>query len=125
MADNTIVRSPGLSLDASSVLIPMKSFPLQGYSFFCLQLIIAAPSADLNGEFQLMVSNNDGTNWSPVPDNGGFTYKVTAAGNTVLSYFIFAGPAGGVTSAQQLGLKWTRVAGTGTLSRVIWAGNTN
>lgn len=107
-------------MDASSSLINLgKNVNVSDYRTLAIQLLLTDLVVATDGTFQLMVSN-DGTNFTPVPDRGGITYKAVVSGNGTTSFFIFVDES--VAGAEFIGLKYTRVGGTGKLAYVYISG---
>ena len=98
---------------AGAILPAALKLSMSGLSGFCLQLIFSDLSSDVDGTFQLLASNDDGTTWSPV------SQEVHVSGNSQTSYITFAGPGTGIAAAQLINLKYTKTAGSGKLRQVI------
>lgn len=120
MADE-IFRSANFNMNASSdnINFGTKKLSFSQFRTLCIQLVISNPVAGTDGTFQLLVSN-DGVTYRPVEDRAGLTYKAVVSGATITSYFIFVDEP--VAGAQYIGLKYTRVGGTGTLRGIYVSG---
>ncbi len=122
MADQTIERritnpAGGFDLGTSQAapIIPVSlSFKMSAINSFSLELVLGGIAAgDAAGSFQILVSN-DNLNWYAVPGA-----VVAISGTTRTRYFIFAGTASGIATAQYVNLNYVRTSGTGKLTNVI------
>lgn len=116
-----ITRTANFSMDVSSdnISFGTKLQSTTNWRTLALQLILGNLVAGTDGTFQLIVSN-DGVNWTPVPTRGGISYTAVVSGAGTTSFFIFVDEP--IAGAEYVGLKYTRVGGTGTLRQVIISG---
>jgi hypothetical protein len=120
----TITNPPGgFDMGASStspILAENMTLNLKGVTSFSVQLTLSGLSNDVDGIFQLLITNDEGAHWVPVPDNGGFTFKAHVVGSGQTAYFIFGSATTGLPAAQRINLSYTRTAGSGKLTKVIF-----
>jgi len=121
--DNIIMRAPNYDMSGGSInKIPnMKDFEVVAYTSFSLQLIFTGLDITQNGIFQI-VATNDGTNYFPVPDSAGMTFKAAVIGNSQITYMIFAPAASAIPACKSINLRYINTTGVGTLSKVYFSG---